>query len=162
MAMNKSFVIAALFSCLLIAAGGCSNVCQEPHSVNFNQTGACIDVTGGVIGTYSGTLRDSSGSTGTSYTIQLKITKIDNGDVSVRLLSPQTAPFTGFSAAVASSQYGYSLEVNSSDSTIKGAAAAYGSMYDGIYVSSGKQLYLYAETNPRTNPVFEAFVGTKQ
>lgn len=159
--MNKSFVIATLFCCLLIAAGGCSNVCQEPHSVNFNQTGACIDVTGGVIGTYSGTLRDSSGSTGTSYTIQLKITKIDNSDVSVQLLSPRTAPFTGFSAAVASSQYGYSLSVNS-DSTIKGAAAAYASAYDGIYVSSGKQLYLYAETDPHTNPAFEAFMGARQ
>jgi hypothetical protein len=158
---NRGIITALIVICLLMA-GGCSNVCQEPHSINFNQQGPCIDMTGSVTGTYSGTLRDSTGGSGTSYPVQIKISKVDNSDVSVQLLSPLTAPFTGFNASVAISRYGYYLAVTADSPSIVGAAATYISPADGVYVSSDNTLDLFAEANPYTTPTFEEFIGRKQ
>ena len=155
--MGKSFFISALCICLFALLSGCDTVCQDPHSPNFNQVGGCINVAGNITGTYSGTLRDSAGSA-TSYAVMLKLTQIDNSDVSVQLVSPLTAPFTPFKATVVSSATGYYLSIIS-DSTISRAAMAYGSPADGVYLSSGKQLSVYAQTHSGT---FEAFTGIKQ
>lgn len=160
--MKKSGLIPAIIICVIAACSSCSNVCQDPHSSNFNQTGTCIDATGGVIGTYTGMLRDSVGGVGSSYAVQLKISKLNNSNVSVQLVSPAGAPFTPFTALVFSSASGNSMAVNSdSINHIIGAGTAYASAEDGIYLSTYKQIYLYVETNTNSNS-FESFVGIKQ
>jgi hypothetical protein len=157
--MNKSRLIYVLVVLLIAACGGCSNVCQDPHSINFNQAGKCIDVTGDAIGTYSGTLQDSSASGAAYYNVVIKISKVNNTNVSVQLLSPAGTPFTPFTAAVSTNSVGYYLAVNSDSATVTGAAAAYGSQADGVYFSYNKQLSFYALSAGGT---FEAFRGTKQ
>ena len=147
---------------LLAGLSSCSNVCQEPHSINFNQTGKCIDLSSNVTGRYSGTLRDSTSSSGTSYQVVLSVSKLNNSNVSVSLVSPTTAPFTAFTALVLQSNNGYYLSVISdSAAMLTGGAAAYNSQADGVYFSSNGQLSLYVETNTQAGN-FESFTGLRQ
>jgi hypothetical protein len=156
--MKKASLVSVLVISLLVVYSGCSNVCQDTHSVNFNQAGKCIDLASNITGNYSGTLRDSLASAVTQYSVILKVSKVNNSNVSVQLVSPAATPFTAFSATVVSSADGYYLAINA-DSSVKGAAVAYGSPADGIYVSLSRQLSVYAES---TGGTFEAFTGTKQ
>ena len=157
--MNKSGLVYVFVFLLIAACSSCSNVCQDPHSINFNQAGGCIDLTGGAIGTYSGTLQDSSASGAAYYTVVIKIAKINNSNVSVQLLSPAGTPFTPFTAVVSTNTVGYYLAVNTDSATVTGAAGAYGSQADGVYFAYNKQLSFYALS---TSGTFEAFRGTKQ
>lgn len=143
---------------MVAVCGGCSNVCQDPHSGNFNQTGKCIDVSSNITGSFNGSVRDSSASGATSYNVVLKITKLNNTNVSVQLSSPSGTPFVNFDASVAAVGNEYYLSVTN-DGNISGAASLYGTVADGIYNPNGRQLFFYAQTVSAT---FESFVGTMQ
>jgi hypothetical protein len=157
----KRFFTAMMAACLIAACQSCSNVCQDPHSPNFNTAGKCMDIASSVTGTYSGTLRDStSGSSGSSYSVQLSLTKVDNSTVSVKLIWPAGTPFTPFNATVLTSPSGYYLAVKP-DGSLTGAAAAYGMSTDGYYTSSTRALGIYVEADTARGS-FEAFEGTRQ
>jgi hypothetical protein len=158
MVMKKSGLFYLLSLLMIAACGGCSNVCQDPHSGNFNQAGKCIDVASNVTGTYSGTLCDSSASGARYYTVVLKMTKINNTNISVQLSSPSGTPFTAFDASVAAVGNEYYLSVTN-DGNVSGAAAIYGTVADGIYRPNGRQLFFYTKTVSGT---FESFAGTMQ
>ena len=159
--MKGVFSVLILSICLLLASGGCSTVCQQPGSPNFNQNGTCIDLSGNVAGTYSGMLKDTASGSSTMTAVQIKINKVNNGIVTVQLVSPTTASFTTFTATVASSIGGYYLNVVG-DSTVTGAGTVYGSAADGVYVSTGKVLTTYTKSNPYGAGTYEIFNGTKQ
>ena len=155
--MRKYGLAHLLIVFLIAVCGGCSNVCQDPHSVNFNQAGKCIDVAGNIAGTYNGILQDSTVTGNTQYTVVIKVTKTNNSDVSVQLTSPTGAPFTPFNASVVSTSAGYDLTVIA-DGTVTGAAANYGSQADGVYFSSNGQLSFYTMS---TSGTLEAFTGLR-
>lgn len=159
--MKSPFIVIAILIYSLMALSSCDPVCNDPNSLSYGHIGGCVaGSVNDIIGTYTGTLRDSSGGGVHQYAVQMGVTKVNQSIVSVQLVS-SSAPFTGFHAMVIGIDSGYALEVIV-DSTVTGAAPIYGRTTDGSYVKSAKQLSFYVEANQYTAASYEVFTGTKQ
>jgi len=158
--MKKILFTGIISTLLLFGLSGCYKTCEDPFATNYTQEGACIDLTAGVVGTYTGTFSDSIvGLHNSTSAITIQVTKVDASHVQVA--SSGTAAFTGFTATVSSSSNGYYLTVPSQTATngltVSGAGTYFGNAADGVYISATKQLTVYTLAGTQ----YEGFTGVQ-
>jgi hypothetical protein len=145
---------------LLLGIGSCEKTCEDPFAVNYTLNGSCIDLTSSIVGTYNGSLQDSVVGTHSSTinNVSIQITKIDDSHVQ---LTSGTSQFVSFTALVSQSNNGFYLTLPTQTTNglaVYGAGAYFGAAADGVYVTSGKQLTVYALAGNQ----YEGFTGTQQ
>jgi hypothetical protein len=158
--MKKIFFSGIITALLLAGFSSCEKTCEDPFAPNYTLNGACIDLTATLVGNYNGQLLDSIVGlhSATMNAVVLQITKADDSHVQV---SSATSQFVSFSAAVSSSGNGYYLTVPAQTSNglaVTGAGAYFGSAADGVFVTTGNQLSIYALAGTQ----YEGFTGTHQ
>jgi hypothetical protein len=136
------FTISAI---VILGLSGCyKNTCTDPFAPNYTLEGNCIDLTAGIVGTYTGTFSDSIvGLHNSTSPITIQVTKVNDGQVQI---TSTNAAFVGYTASINSSSPGYltvSSQTATNGLTVTGAGTYFGNPADGVYVTTSKQLTIY-------------------
>ena len=155
--MKKLLFIGIIATLMLFSMSGCYKTCEDPFAPNYTLEGACIDLTTSITGNYYGQLQDSIvGLHSNSINDTLQITKVDATHVTV---SSTASVFVSFNGTVSQSGNNYYLTVPSQTAgnglTVVGAGTYFGSAADGVYITTGKTLTIYALAGTQ----YEGFTG---
>jgi hypothetical protein len=173
--MKKLVLFLSIVSSLVFISSCAKKGCTDKSAPNYNSSatkddGSCTDLTTNIVGTYSGSVQDSTtngGGASITYPSQTVIvTKIDDSHVSVA--SSSGSVLNAFTATVSQAPNGYWLVIASQNNgtiTIAGAPTdAQG--HNGAYVNvNGTRAFSCATTytSPTTGyTVLEYFVGVHQ
>jgi hypothetical protein len=170
--MKRSIALAVL-GLLILGINSCATKgCTDPHAPNYNSSatkddGSCTDLTASIVGSYIGTVQDSTygGFTDSAAAQTITITKIDDSHIQV---SPtNNSAVVPFTASVQAGSNGDLIFIPSQ--TYQGLSisgitivASNGNASNGAYNSTLRQFASAIQINNSGTLSAEVFAGVRQ